>query len=860
MTYPFQTIEAKWQQRWDEAGVFRIPDVAIDDNGKAKPNLYILEMLPYPSGQIHVGHVRNYTLGDVLARFKRACGYNVLHPMGWDAFGLPAENAAIAQNVHPQSWTLSNIEDMRGELQSLGFSIDWSREVSTCDAAYYRFEQKMFCDFLAAGLVERTLSWVNWDPQEQTVLANEQVVDGKGWRSGVAVERRRLPQWSLKITDYAEELYEALDRSPLRERWPDKVRTMQRNWIGRSEGAYIRFAIVGQQGEALEVFTTRCDTIFGASFIAIAPTHPLVESILASRPDLQEAHQRLLADITDEATLAQAPKKGLDTGLSVQHPFLDDTVLPVYIANYVTVEYGTGVLFGCPAHDQRDLDFARAYDLKVIPVVCPPEQGELTITEEAYTGDGVMINSPGLNGHSVAEAQAQVMAWLTERNTGRKGVTWRLRDWGISRQRYWGCPIPIVYCPACGTVPVPEDQLPVALPLDVDMSVAGNPLDHHPTWKHTVCPRCQQPAVRETDTLDTFFESSWYFLRYCDPHNTSQAFDPAIVARWMPVDQYVGGIEHAVLHLLYARFFMRALSACGYFEVPIPEPFSGLFTQGMVCHATYQSGDGTWLTPEAVEQRGEDWVLRGSDEKVRVGRAVKMSKSKKNTVAPSEILAHYGADVARLYMMSDSPPERDLLWSAGGLEGTGRFLNRLWRLATAQSWPTGAASGKLTAEGEALMRATHKAIHTIEACYEGLRFNAAVAAARTLFNALEQVAPKPEHAQVRRYALETLLRVLNPITPHVTEELWERLGHSTLLITQPWPSHDPAWLVEDSVVVALQVNGKLRGTVSVERGLESSQLEEMALAHHNVVKNIGTVRKVIVIPDRLVNIVATPRA
>ena len=668
--YPFHDTEAKWQRIWQDRRTFE----ATHD--PARPKYYVLEMFPYPSGRIHMGHVRNYTIGDVVARYKRAQGFAVLHPMGWDAFGLPAENAAMAKGVHPAEWTYANIAEMRTQFQSMGLSLDWSREIATCDPAYYRHEQAMFLDFLEAGLVYRKESWVNWDPVDQTVLANEQVIEGRGWRSGAVVERRKLAQWFFKITEYSQELLDALAGL---DRWPPKVRLMQERWIGRSEGARVRFAVIGR-AEPLEVFTTRPDTLFGASFMALAPDHPLSIELADKDPGVAAFVAACARMATSEEAIEQAEKVGYDTGLRCRNPLDPGQELPIYVANFVLMDYGTGAIFGCPAHDQRDLEFARKYGLPVVPVVLPPgEQPErFAIGAEAYVGDGRLINSDFLNGLDVAAAKQRVIEELERRGIGTGEVSYRLRDWGVSRQRYWGCPIPVIHCPRCGIVPVPREQLPVTLPQDIELGRPGNPLDHHPTWKHVACPRCGGAAERETDTFDTFVESSWYFLRYCSPH-AAAAFERAAVDAWMPVDQYIGGVEHAVLHLLYSRFFTRALRRCGYLD--FDEPFIGLFTQGMVCHKTFRDAAGNWLQPDEVEERAAGvWRALDDGRPVRVGRSEKMSKSRRNTVDPTASIAAYGADTARLFMLSDSPPERDLEWTEAGIDGAWRYLNRLWRM------------------------------------------------------------------------------------------------------------------------------------------------------------------------------------
>ena len=852
--YNFLEVEKKWRDAWEA------DDSYAPSTDFSLPKYYVLEMFPYPSGRIHMGHVRNYTLGDVVARYRRARGFNVLHPMGWDAFGLPAENAAIENKVHPAKWTRENIATMKAQLKTLGLSLDWSREVSTCEPDYYKHEQKMFLDFVKEGLAYRKESWVNWDPVENTVLANEQVIDGRGWRSGALVEKRNLSQWFLKITAYAEELLSAIDTL---DRWPDKVRLMQTNWINRSEGAYVDFKL-GDGGEAIRVFTTRPDTLFGASFCALAANHPLITDLAESNPELAEFVAECNRMGTSEEAIEKAEKKGFDTGLRVAHPLDPSWTLPVYAANFVLMEYGTGAIFGCPAHDQRDLDFARKYDLPVTPVVLPPgeDAAGFTVGTEAYVGDGAIINSGFLNGLGVAEAKSAVIAKLKDLSSGEGTVTYRLRDWGVSRQRYWGCPIPMIHCEDCGDVPVPDSELPVTLPEDVDFDTPGNPLDNHPTWKHTKCPKCGKDAVRETDTFDTFFESSWYFARFCDPNNTDTAFDRAAVDYWLPVDQYVGGIEHAVLHLLYSRFFTRALSQCGYLD--LAEPFDGLFTQGMVCHETFKDAAGRWRAPADVEKRGQDAAfLVGTDEPVRIGRSEKMSKSKKNVVDPENIVQTYGADTARLFMLSDSPPDRDLEWTESGVEGAWRFLNRVWRLAAgaADGLDAGTEADKpsdFSPAAAALRKAAHKAVHGVTGDLEKFHFNKAVARIRELSNTIGEAAPQSaDEKWAFREAVGFLVRLLGPVTPHLAEELWARLGHGDMLVYQDWPVADPSLIIDDMVTVAVQVNGKVRAKIDLTRDADEGTAREAALQNDNVRRAMGDkdVRKVIVVPNRIVNIV-----
>jgi len=851
--YNFKEAEARWQKTWDERGCFTVTE---DLN---KPKYYVLEMFPYPSGRIHMGHVRNYTLGDLVARYKKARGFNVLHPMGWDAFGLPAENAAIENKVHPAKWTRENIASMRQQLQSMGLSYDWSREIATCDPDYYRHEQKMFIDFLNQGLVYKKESWVNWDPVENTVLANEQVIDGKGWRSGAEVEKRQLSQWFLKITAFAQDLLEEITRL---DRWPDRVRLMQENWIGRSEGAHVYFD-VSDQDEKLEVYTTRPDTLFGASFCALSANHPLALKLAGNNPRLS----RFIAECnrmgTSEAAIETAEKLGFDTGLTCAHPLVPDRSVPLYVANFVLMDYGSGAIFGCPAHDQRDLDFARKYGLDVLPVVAPKDADAATFTVDvdAFVEDGVLINSDFLDGLDVTAAKSMVISRLEQAGVGKRTVNYRLRDWGVSRQRYWGCPIPIIHCKDCGILPVPEDQLPVKLPEDIDLGGAGNPLDRHPDWKHTNCPKCGKAALRETDTFDTFFESSWYFARFCDPGNNQRGFSRESAGYWLPVDQYIGGIEHAVLHLLYSRFFMRALRQCGYID--LTEPFAGLMTQGMVCHATFRDSAGDWVLPVDVDDTdGEKLTSRRSGKPVTMGRSEKMSKSRKNVVDPEAIIDSYGADTARLFMLSDSPPDRDLDWTDSGIDGAWRYINRLWRMTIApmvELTPVGAGQpeslGPIATE---VHRASHKTIHAVSDDLDKFHFNKAVARIRELTNAVDRLqANEPGAGWVLREGLETIVRLIGPMMPHLGEELWQTLGHSEILAEMPWPDADGSLLEDSTVTVAVQVNGKLRGTLELVKDCPREDVESQALSLTAVVSTMSgaQAKKIIVIPNRIVNIV-----
>jgi leucyl-tRNA synthetase len=820
--------DAHWQKVWDEGGTFR----ARDDS--ARPKSYVLEMFPYPSGHIHVGHGRNYVMGDVLARYKRMKGFEVLHPMGWDAFGMPAENAAIERKVHPGEWTRANIDAMRGQLKLLGLALDWSREFATCDPSYYGHEQALFVDLFEAGLVYRKDSEVNWDPVDMTVLANEQVIDGCGWRSGAPVERRKLHQWFLKITDFAEEL---LDGLASLDQWPDKVRLMQENWIGKSRGMKFRFALTGA-GESVEVFTTRPDTIFGASFVAVSPDHPLALRLGKGEARIADFIALCKRGGTTAAELETAEKLGFDTGLKVAHPLDPAWELPVYIANFVLMDYGTGAIFGVPGHDQRDFEFATKYGLPIMRVVAASaEDKDKPITGEAESGEGVLVNSRFLDGMDVESAKAAVIARAEAEGWGEGTTVWRLRDWGVSRQRYWGTPIPILHCPGCGAVPVPKAQLPVVLPEDVDFETPGNPLDRHPTWKHARCPKCGGAAVRETDTLDTFVDSSWYFIRFAS-QPADRPFDKAIAERWLPVDQYIGGVEHAILHLLYARFWTRALRRLGMLD--LPEPFQGLFTQGMVTHLTYRDSDGNWLLPDEAE------AAKAAGAAVVAGRIEKMSKSKKNVIPPEPIVEQYGADALRWFLLSDSPPERDLQWTDAGIEGAWRFVQRLWRLASAEAGGEG--------EDETLDRKLHQSIAAMGANIEALAFNKAVANIYELANAIEKAAPSAS----RTTAIRTMLRLVAPMVPHVAEEAWAAAGHNGLIADAAWPEADPALLVEDEVTIAIQVNGKLRDTMRAARGAAREDLEAMAVENANVQRILAGAapRKVIVVPDRLVNVVA----
>ena len=856
--YDFQTAEPRWQRAWAERKCFRVEDVPTD----GRPKYYVLEMFPYPSGKIHMGHVRNYTLGDVVARYKRARGHSVLHPMGWDAFGLPAENAARERGIHPAKWTYENIANMRAELQRMGLSLDWAREFATCQPEYYRHQQKLFVDFLRVGLVERKESWVNWDPVDGTVLANEQVIDGKGWRSGAPVEKKQLSQWFLGITQYAPELLSALETM---DRWPERVRLMQANWIGRSEGARLYFDLVESVGGIArgEVYTTRPDTLFGMSFLAVAPEHELAAAVAARDPKAASFIAECRSRGTSEAVIETAEKLGYDTGLRVRHPFIEGATYPVWIANFVLMEYGTGAIFGCPGHDQRDLDFARKYGLSVVPVVLPPDAdpASFTIGREAYVGPGTAFNSDFLNGLDVDAAKRAAIEALEQRGIGQGVTNWRLRDWGVSRQRYWGCPIPVIHCDACGVVPVPDDQLPVTLPEDVSFDRPGNPLDHHPTWKHVACPRCQAPARRETDTFDTFVDSSWYFARYCSP-TADVPLVRAAVDHWMPVDQYIGGIEHAILHLLYSRFFTRAMQRTGHIDVQ--EPFAGLFTQGMVNHESYRAQDGSWLYPEEVEKHADGTaVRRNTGEPVTVGRVEAMSKSRRNTIDPGAIIARYGADTARWFILSDNPPERDMEWTEAGVAGAFRFTQRVFRAAEAlDGIQSGSRPETFDRSGLALRRATHRCIAAVTEALEGFAFNVAVARIYELANAItdaERAAPGEGLDWARREAVEMLARLSSPMMPHLAEEVFARLhpGNPDLVAEMAWPEPDPALLQAETITIAVQVMGKLRGTVEMPPDSSAESTIEAAQTEPNVAKALEGKRivKRIHVPNRIVNFV-----
>lgn len=860
--------EPHWQQVWDEHKIYET------DNADKREKYYVLEMFPYPSGRIHMGHVRNYAMGDVVARYRRAKGFNVLHPMGWDAFGMPAENAAMQNNTHPKSWTYENIDTMRRQLKSMGLSLDWSREFATCDVEYYHKQQQLFVDFLDKGLVYRKNAKVNWDPEDMTVLANEQVIDGRGWRSGALVEQRDLTQWFFNITDYSEDLLDSLETL---DNWPEKVRLMQKNWIGKSEGLQIRWELDAKTAPEgfteLEVYTTRPDTLFGASFMAIAADHPLALEAAKLNPELNEFCEECRRVGTSAAALETAEKHGFDTGFEVVHPFNKDWKLKVFVANFVLMEYGTGAIFGCPSGDQRDLDFANKYGLQVTPVVMPQDgdAANFQVTEEAYTGDGVMINSEFLNGMKPKEAFDLVAKKLSETDfngapQAELKTQFKLRDWGVSRQRYWGCPIPVIHCDDCGAVPVPKADLPVILPDDINFDKPGNPLDRHPTWRHVACPCCGKDARRETDTMDTFVDSSWYFARFTDPNNDNPT-DPDMANHWLPVDQYIGGIEHAILHLLYSRFFTRAMQKAGHLD--IKEPFKGLFTQGMVVHETYKGPNG-WITPAEIDIKEVDGVrsatMNDTGELVEIGSIEKMSKSKKNVVDPDDIIASYGADTARFFMLSDSPPERDVIWTEAGVEAAHKFVQRIWRIiseAAAELSDVKPASA-LDGEANAISKAAHKTLKLVGEDLEKLGFNKSVARIYEYVNAIAPMLAKVAKGEAddkiksaSREASEILIQLIAPMMPHLAEACWQKLKCKGMVANAAWPQFNPDLVAENSFTYPVQINGKKRGELTIAVDADKDAIEKAVLALDFVADKINgqPVRKLIVVPKRIVNIV-----
>jgi leucyl-tRNA synthetase len=861
--YDTKDIEPKWQAAWDRALTFKA------ERDETRPKYYVLEMFPYPSGRIHIGHVRNYTMGDVVARYKRATGHNVLHPMGFDAFGMPAENAAMASGGHPKTWTYDNIDTMVNQMKPLGFSLDWSRMFATCDPEYYGQQQSMFIDFMEKGLVYRRNAVVNWDPVDMTVLANEQVIDGKGWRSGAEVERRELTQWFFKISDFAEELLEAIDGL---DDWPAKVKLMQQNWIGKSRG--LQFSFDRTDGGQIEVYTTRPDTLMGASFVGISPDHPLAKQLAETNPEVAAFRAACQKGGTTEEALEKAEKLGFDTGLTVKHPLDSSWELPVWIANFILMDYGTGAIFGCPAHDQRDLDFCRKYGLPVIDTFFALDDPKPVFTEAFVPPKTDRVKwVKHFTGIDVATGEEAIDATIdfAEKAGWGTGVTkFRLRDWGLSRQRYWGCPIPVVHCDDCGIVPEKKENLPIELPFDedgkpIDFSIPGNPLDRHPTWRDVPCPSCGKPARRETDTMDTFVDSSWYYARFtCPCAETPTDMDD--VSYWMNVDQYIGGIEHAILHLLYSRFFARAMHICGHLPESAKEPFDALFTQGMVTHAIYKTmkvdekasstGDmnitvrrAVYHYPEDIELRDGKAFVKATGEEAEIIPSAKMSKSKNNVVDPVAIIDRYGADTARWFVLSDSPPERDVEWTSAGAEAAFKHLARVHRIATEI-----AEGGDTGSDDEALLKEMHKTIHDVTMGIDSFGFNAAIAKLYAFTNTLAK--SKASHV-ARRQAILTLAQLMSPMTPHLAEEIWERQGAQGLIADAPWPKADASMLIEDTVTLPIQINGKRRSEITVAKDLPKDEVEKLVLADDAVVKALagGQPRKLIVVPGRIVNVV-----
>ena len=832
--YDFRKIEEKFQMIWDAENTFKI------EYDLSKPKFYVLEMFPYPSGNLHCGHLRNYLLGDVTARFYRAIGFNVLYTIGWDSFGLPAENAAMQNNTHPNTWTMQNIAAMRGQLKRIGLSYDWSRELVTSSPEYYKHEQKFFIEMLESGMAYRKKSTVNWDPVDQTVLANEQVIDGKGWRSGAVIEKKELFQWFLNITNYAEDLLSEIDNL---EHWPESVKSMQKQWINKSVGVKIRFNIVDSD-KCLFVFTTRAETLYGCSFCAIAIDHPLAKELQKSNNDIDNFIHEVCAFQDNPNNKHSDKKMGIDTGLCVQHPLIDNKTIPIYIANFVLMNYGTGAVFACPAHDERDFAFAKQYEIEILPVVCKKSGENPDISHHAFTEEGIMFNSPLVDGLSVKKAREKMVEILVERDVAEKKINYQLRDWGISRQRYWGCPIPVIHCRECGIVPVPVENLPILLPEDISFD-KGNPLDSHPTWKHTTCPKCAGKSIRETDTFDTFFESSWYFAAFCG-HN--EGINKELCDYFLPVDCYIGGIEHAILHLLYARFFTRVLKKLGYLK--IEEPFIKLLTQGMICHATYKDSSGKWLSPKEAED------LMSKGEKVIVGRSEKMSKSKKNVVPPEDIINKYGSDTVRFFMLSDTPPEKDMEWSDEGIQNTEKFLIKLWNIILKTYESTCADTEKTqSADVSDYRKELHNIVHKFMSEIRTSSFNRAIAKIYELYSLFVKASNASDRVFIDEF-IEMFLRILEPIIPHFASELWELTGHNSLLSLEKWPKIDESLLLSDDIKIPVQINGKLKSVITVKKDTSKEEVERLSL--NEVKEKInGEIKKVIVVPNKVVNIVVT---
>ena len=840
-------IEKKWQNFWETNKTF---SSKINKNFK---KYYVLEMFPYPSGDIHMGHVRNYTLGDLVARYKRARGYNVLHPMGWDSFGLPAENAAISNNVHPKTWTEKNIKNMKTQLKKMGLSYDWSKELSTCDSEYYKHEQKIFIEFYKKGLAYQKETIVNWDPVEQTVLANEQVIDGRGWRSDAIIEKKKMKGWFLKITDFAEELLEDLNSL---KNWPEKVKLMQKNWIGKSFGAYVDFNI-NKINEKVTVFSTRPDTLFGASFIALSPEHKLVDKLKKDYPEINKEINKLNLKNTNEQNIDKIEKIGIKIPLKASHPFLKNKLIPIFIANFVLADYGTGAVFGCPAHDQRDFDFAKKYDLDIIEVVSQEKkQAKEIILEKAYTDDGYLINSDFLNGRTVDEAKEASIKKLEKLGLGSRTINYRLKDWGVSRQRYWGCPIPIIYCKNCGIQTVPEKDLPVKLPEKIDLQKSGNPLLNQSDWINVKCPKCLKNAKRETDTFDTFFESSWYFARFTDP-NFNDAINKNNADYWLPVDQYIGGIEHAVLHLLYSRFFIKAMNKLNL--INLNEPFKSLQTQGMVCHQTYKNSRNEWMFPKDVIKINDKFFTIDKKDEVSSGRIEKMSKSKKNVIDPNTIVDTFGSDTARFFILSDSPPQRDMEWTDEGVEGASRFLNKVWQLLINDDYKD-IPYKKInynTDHDFNIFLCTYKTIKNVTQAIDNFHFNIAIANIRTLFNELNFYKSLTNNNKIiLKFCISNFLIILNPICPHICEEAWEMLGNKKSISDAPWPKVDLKYLNDNYITLPIQINGKRRAEIKISKSLSTKEVKNLALNHQNIIKFLTeTPKKVIYIPHKIINIV-----
>ena len=834
----FQEIEKKWQSVFEKEKLF---------NSNNSKKFYCLEMFPYPSGKIHMGHVRNYTIGDVIARFKFMNGYNVLHPMGWDAFGLPAENAAKENKLHPKKWTEKNIAEMKRQLKLMGLSIDWDLEISTCDENYYKHQQEIFIDFYNKGFVKRKENYVNWDPVEQTVLANEQVIDGRGWRSGAVVERKKLSQWFFDITKFSNDLLKGLDDL---KNWPEKVKVMQKNWIGKSTGCEIDFKIINDN-KNIRVFTTRPDTIFGASFLAVSVDHPICSDFFNNKDYIKFKNECLKVGTTEEA-LANAEKIGFDTKLLVNHPFIKNKRLPVYVANFILMDYGTGAIFGCPAHDQRDLDFAKKYNLSITEVVSdsPTKLKDFSKINEAYTGDGTMINSEFLNGLTVDNAKRKIISEIEKKEIGKKKITFRLKDWGISRQRYWGCPIPMIHLKDGSITPVDKSELPIKLPEDVDLNQGGNPLENHKTWKNTIHKKTGKPAVRETDTLDTFVDSSWYFLRFCSPQVNNEPFDIKKVNYWMPVDQYIGGIEHAILHLLYSRFFMRALKKNNN-DINAEEPFKGLFTQGMVCHETYKDKNGKWLNPTEIEKITGGKIVKISDKSiVKVGPSESMSKSKKNVVDPESMIKSYGADSVRWFILSDSPPEKDIQWSNQGVNAAYKFLQKIFNLCcliNERSDFKGALDKDFNLK-------INSYINKITNLINDFNLNVVVANVYEMYNLFYEYLKKDVSNKCLKKCFTNLMKILIPFTPHLANECLEMLGNQK---SKTWPKIDLSLIKKEKIKMAIQINGKTREIIDVVKGLSQEKIVEKCKKNEKINKKINQKKiiKIIFVKDRIINFI-----